>query len=186
MEDLIIKLEDDYYKSNINYENTKVLTRFLSCYRAYVCALLRAQKEYERKECPCESAIYFYSYNPYNNQLFSKFKSNDFLYIHEKKYLGTDRVFLIDSDTLLLLRSDYIFHCIEPQSSMIDYVLIKIDKCLCKDLNKKVLHNSYPIETNYEENDQDIREILEIQTIEEIYNKILEVKKEKVKELSLL
>ena len=156
-----------------------------------------------------------YCYEKHSDVLLSLFKTNECLIgkpielnINNKK----DRLFLIDKDTLLRINSFDNNNSTISGLSHMDYELIKINDCTAKLYQEKVLRldphdyemysteeialrffdKNKPITPGYVLDSQfcnyhnkDIREILKVQSLDNIYEKITAAKDKKEKKLIL-
>ena len=197
-----------------NAKNTRELYQLLSSYNAYSILLLKAKIEYERKQeklknyrmdCNC--------YENKIEELFSSFNSDECLKVEQLSGVGhKDMLFLINHDTLLRLESFPMMNKNTGGLAYIDYKLIRISNCIgkvydqntyCGDpyycdyhwedkkafglfYNRKLVAPSYILDNQLKTyHNMDIREILKPQSLDEIYEKITDVKDEKAKQLVL-
>lgn len=210
MEKLLLDLETEITNGQKNAQKTKELYQLLSSCNAYNLLLLKAKKKYENEKMNIER--YYSDSDCYKNEiadLFSIFKSDEYLCC--KFISGTnheDMLFLIDQDTLLRIHS---FDTINSYCSL-DYNILKINSCLFKVYKKGIcLADRFYGDSHYEYkdvfglfcdgklitpeyvsdnqfklyNNKDIREILKVQSLEEIHKKINESKNIKTKKLIL-
>ena len=214
MEKLLLDLEMEIANGQESAKNIKELYQLLSSYNAYSILLLKAQQEYEEKKANIKQ-YYSDSncYKNQTVDLFSLFKSDEYLsgkIIGETNH--KNMLFLIDSDTLLRIYSFDIMNSIISDLSYIDYNLLKIDSCkakiykqdvYCGDpfycdshwedkdafglfYNGKLVTPGFVLDSQFETYDNmDVREILKVQSLEEIHEKINEAKNIKAKKLIL-
>ena len=195
-------------------ERAYELYQLLSTYNAYNIKLLKAQAEYENKRVNFKPYyLYAECFGNRIDDLFANFDKNQYLkttLTEGDDY--KDMLFLIDPNTLLRLNTYEIVNSNVFDAHDLDYELIKINNCKAKVVNESIycgdpyycdyhhenkkiigLFNnerqitpSYVLDNSLKQYDNaDIREILEIQTLDDIYEKIKEAKEEKVKKLSL-
>ena len=214
MEDLLLDLEKEITRGCENTKRTKELYQLLSSYNAYCILLLKIKQEYERKQTNIKqyySDSNCYKFNIAD--LFSLFKSDECLICESiSRRNDKDMLFLIDKDTLLRIYSFDIMNFTIDGLSHIDYNLLKINNCIAKIYNQRVYSsNPYYYDYHWEDKDafgffnnkslitpayildnqfksydnMDIREILKVQSLDEIYEKINEAKNIKTKKLIL-
>ena len=214
MEKLLFNLEKEIELGMQRANNTKELYQLLSSYNAYNILLLKAQNEYEKTNSNIKQ--YYIDKECYRTQiedLFSLFKNNECLKLKEI-CIGDhmDMLFLIDENTILRMYSfDKVYSL--DDLSCIGYYLLNINDCKVKIYDKDVYcgdpyYSDYHFETkeafglfdnnrlitpNYALDIQfkiydskDIRKILKIQSLDEIYRKIKLAKEEKEKKLVLI
>ncbi len=156
-----------------------------------------------------------YCYVDQIDDLFSLFNENECLKVKNIDKLNEDdkdMIFLINQNTLLRLNSFYAMNSSIDDLANTDYELLKIDNCKAKIYNSEIYHyDSYYCESYYENkkafglfdndslisqgyilnrrlreyNNMDIRDILKIQSLDDIHDKITEAKNNKVKKLTL-
>ena len=214
MEKLLLGLEIEIANGQENAKKTKELYQLLSSYNAYSILLLKAKQEYERQKSNIKE-YYLDSdcYKNQTGDLFSLFKSDECLsgkIISETS--RKDMLFLIDQDTLLRIYSFDIMNSTIGGLSHIDYNLLKIKNCKGKVYKQSVYcGDPYYCDSHWEDKDafgffynaslvtsgfvldgqfraydnMDIREILKIQSLDEIHEKINEAKNIKTKKLIL-
>ena len=214
MDKLLLDLEIEITSGQKNAKKTKELYQLLSSYNAYCILLLKVKQEYERKRVNIKQ-YYLDSdcYKKQIVDLFSLFKSDECLIgklISETNY--EDMLFLIDQDPLLRIYSFDIMNSTIGGLSHIDYNLLKINNCTgkvfkqsvyCGDpyycdshweskdafgffYNNSLVTPGYVLDSEFSAYDNvDIREILKVQSLDEIYEKINEAKKIKTKKLIL-
>lgn len=214
MEKLLLDLEMEIANGQENAKKTKELYQLLSSYNAYSILLLKAKQEYERKKANIKQ-YYLDSdcYKNQTVDLFSLFKSDECLsgkIISETS--REDMLFLIDPDTLLRIYSFDIMNSTIGGLSHIDYNLLKINSCMAKVYKQSVYcGDPYYCDSHWEDKDafglfydgslvtpgfvldgqfknydnMDIRDILKVQSLDEIHEKINEVKNTKAKKLIL-
>lgn len=209
----LLDLEQEIKRGQKEAKKAKELYQLLSSYNAYIILLMKANKEY-KEENACFNQYYFDSdcYKKQIADLFGLFKTDE--YIIAKKLSGNnkDMLFLIDQDTLLKLTSFDITNSNIAGLSYIGYDFLKINNCKARVYNQSVYHRDpYYCEAYYEDKDafglfnndrlvtpnyalnsqfrsydnMDIRDILKIQSLDEIYEKITEAKNTKAKKLVL-
>ena len=212
----LLDLEHEIEIGQENAKKAKELYQLLSSYNAYSILLLKAKREYEKEQTNTKQ---YYSnstcYGKRIDDLFLSFRNdecltcvnNDYSYKNDK-----DRLFLIDSDTLLrLYYFENMYSVIENHYS-IDYEILKINNCVGKVYNQSIYcGDPYYCDTHYEDKEafglfyndslitpsytldnqlrlydnMDIREILKPKSLDEIYDKITIAKNKKVKKLVL-
>lgn len=214
MEKLLLDLEKEIANSQENAKKAKELYQLLSSYNAYSILLLKAKQEYEKQKTNIKQ-YYLNSdcYKNQTIDLFSQFKSNECLsgkIISETS--REDMLFLIDQDTLLRIYSFDIMNSTIGGLSHIDYNLLKIDSCMAKVYkqsvycgdpfycdyhwedkdafglfyNRSLVTPSFVLDSQFKNYDNmDVREILKVQTLDEIHEKINEAKNIKTKKLIL-
>lgn len=214
MEKLLLDLEMEIINGQKNAKKTKELYQLLSSCNAYNILLLKAKQEYESKKMNIER-YYSDSdcYKNQIADLFSLFKSDEYLCC--KFISGTnhkDMLFLIDQDTLLRIHSFDIINSSISGLSNINYSILKINSCLFKSYKKglysgntfygdshceykdsfgllcdmKLITPEYVLDSQFKlYNNRDIREVLKVQSLEEIQGKINEAKNIKTKKLIL-
>ena len=212
MEKLLLDLETEITNGQEKAKQTKELYQLLSSYNAYCILLLKAKQEYERKKTNIKQ-YYLDSdcYKKQIVDLFSLFKSDECLIgksISETN--NEDILFLIDQDTLLRIYSFDIMNSTIGGLSSINYKLLKINNCKGKIYKQNVycgdpyycdshweykdafgfFYNGSLVTPGYVLNEQfgaydniDIREILKVQSLDEIHKKINEAKNIKTKKL---
>lgn len=214
MKKTLLDLQNEIVVGEENAKKAKELYELLSSYNAYSILLLKARSEYERKklnfnQCYLDSNCY----KDQGEDLFSIFNSDECLKVKQLLTLGDkDMLFLIDNDTLLRINSFDIINSYARGLSRIHYDLLEISECRARIYNQSVysgdpyycdyhseekeafglLDNgnlvtpSYVLDSQFKFYDNmDIREILKIQSLDEIYGKITEAKNKKVKNLIL-
>lgn len=210
MDKLLLDLEMEIANGQKNAQKTKKLYQLLSSYNAYNLLLLKAKQEYESKEMDIKQ--YYSNSDCYKNQiadLFSLFKSDEYLCNkHISSTNHEDMLFLINQDTLLRIHS---YDTINSYCGL-DYNILKINNCLFKTYKKsiklidrfygdshseykdvfglfcdmKLITPEYVLDSQFKlYNNRDIREILKVQSLEEIQKKINEAKNIKTKKLIL-
>lgn len=200
LEDKIIKNQKDIYK-------IKELYHLISSYNAYILLLLKAKG----KELNIKNNTNCYE-NQIDN-LFSLFTNNECLKLNQLvNYNNKDMLFLINQNTLFRIHNFNIINSTLDAIYNINYQLLNIknNKCKTKIYDETIYYNdpyyySYNsfkekslgifcdnklITPSYRLDDQlikydnmDIREILQVQSFEDIYNKITKAKEEKIKKL---
>lgn len=214
MKKRLLDLKSEIEIGQENARKTNELYQLLSSYNAYSILLLKAKQKYEKKEesikdyyrdCDC--------YEEQTADLFSLFKSDECLsgkVLGEISH--QNRLFLIDDYTLLKIHSFDIMNSHISGLSHLDYKIIKIHDCLAKVYKENVYcGDPYYCDSHYEKKDAfglfydgrlifpafeldnqfesynnlDIREILKIQSLDEIHEKIHEAKNKKAKSLIL-
>lgn len=211
---LLFDLETEIAHSQENAKKTKELYQLVSSYNAYSILLLKAKQEYERKKTNIKQ-YYSDSdcYKNQTVDLFSLFKGDECLsgkIIEENNC--EDILFLIDQDTLLRINSFDIMNSTIGGLSYINYNLLKINSCMAK-VYKQSVYCGDPLycDSHWEDKDAfgffyngdlvtpgyvldsqfntydnvDIREILKVQSLDEIHEKINEAKNMKAKRLIL-
>lgn len=213
MKEELLNLKHEIEIGEKNAKKVEELYQLLSSYNAYSILLFKAKKEYEKKKINIKE--YYSHSNCYEKQikdLFSLFKKNECLKVKQLSGMNDrDMLFLIDQDTLLRMSSFDIMDAYEDLSD-IDYELLKINSCNAKVFNESVycgdpyycdyhsenkeafglfyngmlITPSYQLDSQFRKyNKMDIRDILQIQSLDEIYEKIIEAKDTKVKKLVL-
>lgn len=185
------------------------LYQLLSSYNAYNILLLKAKIEFERLKVKIDN-YYSYSdcYKEQINDLFSTFKSNECLRLKQISGINEkDMIFLIDQDTLLRMNSFDIMNSNIGGLSSIDYDLLKINNCMAKIYKENVycgdpyycdshfeeknafglfyreelITPSYELDSQFMEyNNMDIRDILKVQSLDDIQDKINQAKNKKI------
>ncbi len=188
---------DEIKNSQKQADKINELYELLSSYNAFSLLLLKAKYKYEKMSFKTNGYFNPDCYYERIDELFSSFKSNECLKGEHINRNERDLIFLIDSDTLLKM---YYFYSVN--STIMGSSCIKIDKCIGKVYKKSVYedkelfgmfdNDGYSITPTYISNKQfesynnmDIREILKIQSFDDIYDKITEVKNIKTKKLEL-
>ena len=214
MEKLLLDLETKITKEQENVKRTKELYQLLSTYNAYCILLLKATQEYQEKKSNIkQNYLYSSCYKKQITDLFSQFKNDECLIGKSiLKNNHEDMLFLIDQDTLLRIYSFDITNSTIGGLSHIDYNLLKINNCkgkvymqnvYCGDpyyydshteekeafgffYNNNLVTPSYVLDNKFRTYDNlDIRDILKVQSLDEIHEKINESKKIKTKKLTL-
>lgn len=214
MEKLLLDLEMEIANGQENAKKAKELYQLLSSYNAYSILLLKAKQEYERKKANIKQ-YYSDSdcYKNQTVDLFSLFKSDECLSGKIISEISReDMLFLIDQDTLLRIYSFDIMNSTIGGLSHIDYNLLKINNCKgkvykqsvycgdpyycdshCEDkdafgffYNGSLVTPGYVLDSKFSAYDNvDIREILKVQSLDEIHEKINEAQNIKAKKLVL-
>ena len=214
MEKLLLDLEMEIANGQENAKKAKELYQLLSSYNAYSILLLKAKQEYERKKTNIKQ-YYSDSdcYKNQTVDLFSLFKSDECLSGKIISEISReDMLFLIDQDTLLRIYSFDIMNSTIGGLSHIDYNLLKINNCKGKVYKQSVYcGDPYYCDSHWEDKDAfgffyngslvtpgyvldskfsaydnvDIREILKVQSLDEIHEKINEAQNIKAKKLVL-
>lgn len=214
MEKLLLDLEMEIANGQENAKKVKELYQLLSSYNAYSILLLKAKQEYERKKANIKQ-YYSDSdcYKNQTVDLFSLFKSDECLSGKIISEISReDMLFLIDQDTLLRIYSFDIMNSTIGGLSHIDYNLLKINNCKGKVYKQSVYcGDPYYCDSHWEDKDAfgffyngslvtpgyvlnskfsaydnvDIREILKVQSLDEIHEKINEAQNIKAKKLVL-
>ena len=209
-----LDLEKEIINGHENEKKTKELYQLLSSYNAYCSLLLKVKQQYEKKENSIKQ-YYLNSdcYKMQTADLFKTFKNDE--YLIGKLITQTnheDMLFLIDQDTLLRIYSFDIKNSTIVGLSCIQYNLLKINNCKAKIYKQSVYYrdpyycdsheeykdalgffnNGNPVTPGYVLDSQfnaydnvDIREILKVQSLDDIYEKINEAKNIKSKKLVL-
>lgn len=214
MEKLLLELEKEIATGQENAKKAKELYQLLSSYNAYSILLLRAKQEYERKKAGIKQYYADADcYEAQIADLFALFKSDECLTCELISRINSkDMLFLIDQDTLLRLNAFDIINSNIAGLSSIDYSLLRINNCeariymqrvYCSDpyyldyhwgekeafglfYNGSLVTPSYKLDSQFRAYDNmDIREILKVQSLDEIYEKISEAKNMKAKKLVL-
>lgn len=210
-----LDIEKEITLGQENARRTYELYQLLSSYNAYSDLILKAKKEYKFKETYLQQTKpYSKCYRNQINDLFSLFKSDEYLKLSFLSALNkdSDMIFLIDENTLLRLKSYDIYNTNIIGQSRLDYEILKINRAIAKIYTEKVycgdpyycdkhweakeafgiFENNSLVTPRYAYNGElekydniDIREILKVQPIEEIYAKISEAKNIKAKTLML-
>lgn len=214
MEKLLLDLETEITNGQENAKKTKELYQLLSSYNAYSILLLKVKQEYEIKKANIKQ-YYSDSdcYKNQTVNLFSLFKSDECLSGKIISEISReDILFLIDQDTLLRIYSFDITNSTIGGLSHIDYNLLKINNCKGKVYKQSVYcGDPYYCDSHWEDKDAfgffyngslvtpgyvldskfstydnvDIREILKVQSLDEIHEKINKAKNIKTKKLIL-
>lgn len=214
MEKLLLDLEMEIANGQENAKKAKELYQLLSSYNAYSILLLKVKQEYERKKANIKQ-YYSDSdcYKNQTVDLFSLFKSDECLSGKIISEISReDMLFLIDQDTLLRIYSFDIMNSTIGGLSHIDYSLLKINNCkgkvykqsvYCGDpyycdshredkdafgffYNGSLVTPGYILDSKFSAYDNvDIREILKVQSLDEIHKKINEAQNIKAKKLVL-
>lgn len=204
---------DEIKNSQKQAEKINELFELLSSYNAFSLLLLKAKYKYEKMNFKTNGYFDPDCYKKRIDDLFSLFKSNECLKGNQINRHEKDLIFLIDSDTLLRINYyDMIYSTIMGLSN-INYKFLKINKCIGKVYNESVycgdpyycdrhfedkeafglfrndgcsITPAYSLNEQFESyNNKDIREILKIQSFDDIYDKITEAKNIKTKKLEL-
>ena len=214
MKKTLLDLEMEIKNGQEKARRAEELYQLLTTYNAYCALLLKAMQEYERTRVNIkQDYLEPECYESQANDLFSIFKSDECLsgtIMSEQE--RKDTIFLIDQDNLLRITSYDIASPTTIGLSDISYDLLKISSCMAKVYKQSIYHRDpYYCYSYFEEKDSfglfhndslitpsfelknqfkpydnmDIREILRIQTLEEIHDKLNESKNEKVKKLTL-
>lgn len=189
------------------------LYQLLSSYNAYTNLFIKIENAQKGTNI-IQGNFYSDCYRNQINDLFSLFKSDECLKTSFASPLNNERnmLFLIDENTLLRLSSFDIYNTNIIGASHIDYNITKINEAIAKVYSQKVycgdpyycdehweekeafgifennslITPSYALTSELEKyNNIDIREILKVQSIDEIYEKINEAKNIKAKTLML-
>ena len=189
------------------------LYQLLSSYNAYTNLFIKIENAQKGTNI-IQGNFYSDCYRNQINDLFSLFKSDECLKTSFESPLNNERnmLFLIDENTLLRLSSFDIYNTNIIGASHIDYNITKINEAIAKVYSQKVycgdpyycdehweekeafgifennslITPSYALTSELEKyNNIDIREILKVQSIDEIYEKINEAKNIKAKTLML-
>ena len=197
-----------------NARKAKDLYQLLSSYNAYAILLMKAKCEYENKKLNIKQHYSDSDcYRNQIKDLFSLFKSDECLMVNQISSSGVrDILFLLDPDILLRMYSFDKMNSHIVGGSVIGYDFLKIDNCMaqlyeqsvyCGDpyycdyhfedkeafglfQNGKLVTPSYVLDSQLKlYNNMDIRNILKIQSLDEIYKKITDAKDEKMKKLVL-
>ncbi len=190
------------------------LYQLLSTYNAYNLMLLKAEAKQNGKKHNLERYyLYTTCFKHRIEDLFNDFKNDECLRVRDIRYPDhKDMLFLIDHDTLLRIYTFDDMNSTIVDESVLDYDLIKLKNChaqvfdddvYCGDpyycdrhFEKKeafgLIDSFQQITPSYKLTDElkkyhnnDIHDILKVQSFDDIYEKITETKKERVKELSL-
>ena len=202
------ELKREIKNGQVNAKRTEELYQLLSSYNAYNILLLKAKIEHERLKTKSNN-YYLNSncYENQINDLFSTFKSNECLRLKQISGINKkDMIFLIDQDTLLRLNSFDIMTSNIGGLSSIDYDLLKINNCMAKIYKENVycgdpyycdshfekknafglfyreelITPSYELESQFRSYDnKDIRDILKVQSLDDIQDKINQAQNEK-------
>lgn len=208
-----LDIEKEIIVGQENTRKAYELYQLLSSYNAYTNLFIKI-KNAQKGTNINQGNFYSDCYRNQINDLFSLFKSDECLKTSFVSPLNNERnmLFLIDENTLLRLSSFDIYNTNIIGASHIDYNITKINEAIAKVYSemlycgdpyycdkhwekKKVFgifnDNSlitprYALTTELEKyNNIDIREILKVQSIDEIYEKINEAKNIKAKTLML-
>ena len=204
----ISELKKEIKEGQANAKRAEELYQLLSSYNAYNILLLKAKIEHERLKAKSNN-YYLYSdcYEEQINDLFSTFKSNECLRLKQISGINKkDMIFLIDQDTLLRMNSFDIMDSNIGGLSSIDYDLLKINNCMAKIYKENVycgdpyycdshfeeknafglfyreelITPSYELESQFRSYDnKDIRDILKVQSLDDIQDKINQAQNEK-------
>jgi len=214
MEKLLLDLEMEIANGQENAKKTKELYQLLSSYNAYSILLLKAKQEYERQKANIKQHYSDSDcYKNQTVDLFSLFKSDECL--SGKVISPTsceDMLFLIDQDTLLRICSFDIMNSTIGGLSHIAYNFLKIKSCMAKVCTQSVycgdplyydsrwevkdalglFYNgslvtpAFVLKSQFKGFDNmDIREILKVQSLDDIHDKINEAKNIKTQKLIL-
>ena len=205
----ISELKKEIKEGQANAKRAEELYQLLSSYNAYNILLLKAKIEHERLKAKSNN-YYLYSdcYEEQINDLFSTFKSNECLRLKQIEGINEkDMIFLIDQDTLLIMNSFDIMNSNIGGLSSIDYDLLKINNCMAKIYKENVycgdpyycdshfeeknafglfyreelITPSYELESRFRAYDnKDIRDILKVQSLDDIQDKINQAKNKKI------
>ena len=209
-----LDLEKEIIIGQKNAKNIKELYELLSSYNAYSILFLKAKEEYEQKKYNIKQ--YYSDSNCYKesiNDLFSQFKSDEFLKVKSiSNMTRDDKLFLVDDNTLLRIHSFDIMNSNIGGLSHINYEFLNINNCKGKIYKEsvycgdplycdkhfedkevfglfekdKLITPTYALDSRLNAyNNLNIREILKVQTLDEIYEKINIAKNEKVGKLIL-
>lgn len=214
MNNILSDLEYKIMKDQENTKNAKELYEVLSTYNAYSILFLKARNEYEGNKINIRQ-YYSDSncYKAQIEDLFSVFKSDECLMMDQISRINDqDILFLVDKSTLLRINSFDIFNSYIGGLSSVSYEFLKIHNCefkiykqsvyfsdpyyydyhwLDKDAiglfyDEKLISPAYAICDNLRKyNNMDIREILNVLSLDEIYEKITIAKDNKAKKLVL-
>lgn len=207
-----LDIEKEIIVGEENARRAYELYQLLSTYNAYSQVLLKAKED--QKTSILRYGLYSHCYRNQINYLFSLFKSEECLKTSFISSINNERdmLFLIDENTLLRLNSRDVVNSIIPNSSTLDYFILNCSNAVAKVYKQKVycgdpyycdkhwedkkafgifennslITPSYALTSELEKyHNIDIRDILKIQPIEEIYEKINEAKNIKSKTLML-
>ena len=212
-ENLVLDLDSSIIKHDKNIEQAQKLYHLLVTYNTYSIMVLRAMQNrngvnsnvmnhYSKLICYRDSI----------SDLFASFKDNEYIQgINLTDRDESDILFLIDNTTLLRV-NHYNTYNYRNGDAIINYHLLNIDDCKFRINEKSVYHGDpYYCDHHYENekafglyegkelitpsyifdskiqnyNGKSIREVLSIQSLDEIYEKITAVKDENVKKLVL-
>ena len=209
MEKLLLDLEKEIKDGQANAKRTEELYQLLSSYNAYNILLLKAKVELEKLKVKTNN-YYPYSdcYREQINDLFSLFKSDEYLRLKQLSGINTkDMIFLINQDTLLRMNSFDIMNSNIGGLSRIGYEIININNCKAKIYKKDVycgdpyycdshfekknafglfyredlITPSYELDSQFREYDNmDIRDMLRVQSLDDIQDKINQAKNKKI------
>lgn len=208
-----LDIEKEIIVGEENARRAYELYQLLSSYNAYTNLFIKIENALKGTNIN-QGNFYSDCYRNQINDLFSLFKSDECLKTSFISQLNNeiDMFFLIDENTLLRLKSYDIYNTNIIGLSRLDYEILKINRAIAKIYTEKVYcGDPYYCDKHWEdkkafgifENDSlvtpryaytgelekydniDIREILKVQTIEEIYEKINEAKNIKAKTLML-
>lgn len=207
-----LDIEKEIIVGEENARRAYELYQLLSTYNACSQVLLKAKEDPQTSIL--RYGLYSHCYRNQINYLFSLFKSDECLKTSFISSINNERdmLFLIDENTLLRLNSRDVVNSIIPNSSTLDYFILNCihavakvykQKVYCGDPyycdkhwedkkafgifeNNSLITPSYALTSELEKyHNIDIRDILKIQPIEEIYEKINEAKNIKSETLML-
>ncbi len=206
MENLLSNLEIEITNGQKDAKQAKEIYQLLSTYNSYNILLLKVKEEYERKKLNIKE-YYSDSncYKEKTASLFSLFKSNEYINGKIVSELDSENMlFLIDQNTLLIISSFDIANSPISGLSYINYDLLKINNCkgkiykqsiYCGDpyycdqhwedreafgffYNDTLITPAYALDNKFISYDNvDIREILKVQTLDDIHEKMNKAKK---------
>lgn len=201
----ILDLEKSIINGQKEEEKTYELYKLLSSYNAYCFLLLKAQSQLKNET----TNINYINSDCFKDQipcLFSTFESNECLKLSHLENKEKDILFLINQNTILRINYYDNMNTIIDDVSHISYSFLRFSDLIARTYNKKVYNrNPYYCEEYYEDknafglysngllitpnyelddslkqfNNMDITDILTPQSLDEIYYKITDAKKEK-------
>lgn len=195
---------DNHEKAKI----IKELYQLVESYNAYSILLLKLKEEYDKANIIINrNYLNSNCYENQIDGLFSLFKDNECLQGQLISHMfSRDKLFLIDQDTLLRMNSFENMNSNIGGLSHIGYKLFKIDDCRAKVYEESVYcGDPYYCDSHFEKrpaftlsdknnlimpgyvlddkmksyNNMDIREILKVQSLDEIHDKISQAQNEK-------
>lgn len=208
----VINYDDKISELSEEADKAKQYFQLLSTYNAYQVLLFKAKTDYGRKIAHFQQKYKFANcFTEWNDFLFSEFSNDELLKLKQISEVGKqDMIFLLDLDTVLRLNSSQMMGYYSGGYCSLSHEIIKIHDCdakvylqsvYCGDpyycdrhfedkealgffCDDRLITPGYQLEANLESFDnEDIRDILKPLPIDEIMERIDEVKDKKVKEL---
>lgn len=204
-------LKDEIVLGNDDAKKARELYELLSTYNAYSLLFLKAKQEYEKTAISNPRYIQADCFEKQIKNLFTSFKKNECLTFEQlcTSDNSKDKLFLLDNDTLLRISSSTNNN---GYTSSMYYQISKINDCTAKAYKEVVFYSDpYYYESYYSKKDalgwfcdntlitpsykfddnskrfidRDIRDVLKVQSIDDIHDRLTESKNNKIKKLNL-